>query len=202
MNFLTLCRLPIEDPFLDDALPGSSSQLGIPPVFGQCDAPSDQHGTAFNQFLAQLLEVGKDQDISVQVNPFSTKAGTDASPSVDGSTTGPAAAALVISQIAARSKVLAACEEQQFNQFVNEALFLQLKQLEKRIEHLQQVESAVFIQGKVLGFPHPFIFYMFSVPHIEVRNPSALFLSDEVVSMLRMILEMKCVNLQPASCIC
>ncbi len=120
-------------------------------MFGSSDSSSDQNGTAFNQFLAQLLEIGKDQDVTAQVNTFSTTSVADASKPVDSSTSGPAAAALVIAQIAARSKVLAACEEQKFNQFVNEALLLQLKRLEKRIEQLQQVESAVSIQGKVLG---------------------------------------------------
>jgi hypothetical protein len=118
-------------------------------VFGLSDTSSDQKGTAFNQFLARLLELGKDEDTTAQVNPLSTTPGADVSQSVDASASGPAAAALVIAQIAARSKVLAACEEQKFNQFVNEALLLQVKRLEKRIEHLQQVESAVSIQGKV-----------------------------------------------------
>ncbi len=132
-------------------MPGSSSQLGIPPVFGLSDASSDQNGSAFNQFLAQLLEVGKDQDVNAQTNPISTSTGADALQSVSSSSSGPAAAALAIAQIAARSKVLAASEEHKFNQFANEALLLQLKRLEKRIEHLRHVESAVFSQGKVHG---------------------------------------------------
>ncbi len=75
------------------------------------------------------------------------KTGADVSQTFDGAS--PAAAALAIAQIAARSKVLAACEEQKFNQYSNEAMLLQLKRLEKRIEDLQRVESAVAGQGKV-----------------------------------------------------
>ena len=133
-------------------MPGSSSQLGIPPVFGHSDASSNQHGTAFNEFLARLLEVGKNQDVTVTVNSSGAKAGAVAPQLVNGSSSssGPAGAALAIAQIAARSKVLAACEEQKFNQFANEALLLQMKKLETCIETLQStVGSAVVVQGKV-----------------------------------------------------
>jgi SWI/SNF related-matrix-associated actin-dependent regulator of chromatin subfamily C len=150
-NLLTFCnlicfhRLPIEDPFLDDSLPGSSAQLGIPPVFGLSDASLDQNGTAFNQFLTRLLEIGKDQDDLA----IGAKSGTDVAETVHGSPSEPAAAALAIAQIAARSKFLAACEEQKFNQYANEALLLQLNRLGKRIEDLQNVESVAGALGKV-----------------------------------------------------
>ena len=123
-------------------------------MFGHCDATSSQHGTAFNEFLARLLEVGKDQDVTVPVNPSGVKAGVVASQlvNVSSSSSGPAGAALAIAQIAARSKVLAACEEQKFNQYSNEALLLQLKRLEKRIEVLQKVESAAVGQVMVHVF--------------------------------------------------
>ncbi len=130
-------------------MPGSSSQLGVPPVFGLTDASSDQNGTAFNQFLTQLLAISKDQDVTVQVNASVAKHGADASQTVNASSLGPAAAALAIAQIAARSKVLAASEEQKFNQYANETLLLQLKRLEKRIEVLQKVESAAVGQVMV-----------------------------------------------------
>ena len=121
-------------------------------MFGLTDASSDQNGSAFNQFLARLLEVGKHQDVSAQANSSVSKTGVDASQTMDGAS--PAAAALAIAQIAARSKVLAACEEQKFNQYSNEALLLQLKRLEKRIEDLQRVESAAAGQGKVHSLKH------------------------------------------------
>jgi hypothetical protein len=99
--------------------------------------------------LSRLLEIGKCQDIVAPVNTSSVATGAEVLQSINDSTSGSAAAALAIAQIAARSKILAAREEQIFNQYANEAICLQLKRLEKRIENLQQVESAVVIQGKV-----------------------------------------------------
>jgi hypothetical protein len=194
-NMLTFCnltcfhRLPIEDPFLDDSLPGSYAQLGIPPVFGLSDATLDQNGTAFNQFLTRLLEIGKDQ----HVHALGAKSGTDLAQAVHGSTSEPAAAALAIAQIAARSKVLAACEEQKFNQYANEALLLQMNRLEKRIEDLQHVESVAGAQGKVHFLKHAE--EMWSFAHADVRNRQVPNLDNEMDWLHQMIQATKCVEL-------
>ena len=167
-------------------------------MFGHCDASSSQHGTAFNEFLARLLEVGKDQDVTVPVNPSGAKAGAVASQfvNVSSSSSGPAGAALAIAQIAARSKVLATCEEQKFNQFANEALLLQMKKLENRIETLQNtVESAVIMQGKVFLVAERFLIFC----HTQIRNRRPLVLNNELGSMHLMNLATKCVKLQPIS---
>jgi hypothetical protein len=167
-------------------------------VFGHCDASSSQHGTAFNEFIARLLEVGKDQDVTVPVNPSGAKAGAVASQfvNVSSSSSGPAGAALAIAQIAARSKVLAACEEQKFNQFANEALLLQMKKLENRIETLQNtVESAVVMQRKVFIVEERFLIIF----HTQIRNRRPLVLNNELDSMHLMNLATKCVKLQPIS---
>ncbi len=152
-------------------------------MFGHSDASSDQHGTVFNQFVTRLLESGKDQDLTVPVIASSAIAVAGASQPVNGSTSGPAASALAIAQIAARSKVLAACEEQKFNQFVNEALLLHMKRLERRIEELQQVESADAILRKLL-----FVVFWRSFPHPLIRNRLMLSLNIRMGSMRQMIL--------------
>jgi len=166
-------------------------------VFGHCDASSSQHGTAFNEFIARLLEVGKDQDVTVPVNPSGAKAGAVASQfvNVSSSSSGPAGAALAIAQIAARSKVLAACEEQKFNQFANEALLLRMK-VGNRIETLQNtVESAVVMQRKVFIVEERFLIIF----HTQIRNRRPLVLDNEFDSMHLMNLATKCVKLQPVS---
>lgn len=152
-------------------------------MFGHSDASSDQNGTVFNQFVARLLESGRDQDITAPVCASSASSAADASHPSNVSKSGPAASALAIAQISARSKVLAACEEQKFNQFVNEALLLHVKRLEQRIEELQQVESAVAVQCKV-----QFHISVKKFPYPLIRNRLMLSLDNETGSTGQMIL--------------